>query len=62
MKHSDVVSEDVVRTVTVTGSASASATPDRASLSLGVQSRRPSAQGAMGIVDERAATLVERAA
>jgi uncharacterized protein YggE len=42
----------------VTGSASASATPDRATLSLGVQSRRPSAQSAMAVVDERAGTLV----
>ena len=44
--------------VTVTGTASAQATPDRASLSLGVQSRRPSAQSALQVVDERAATLV----
>ena len=35
------------RTVTVTGTASADVRPDRASLSLGVQSRRPSAQSAM---------------
>lgn len=49
---------DVVRTVTVTGSAAATARPDRASLSLGVQSRRPSARSAMQVVDERAATLV----
>jgi uncharacterized protein YggE len=52
------MSNDVVRTVTVTGSASATARPDRATLSLGVQSRRPSAQSALGVVDERAATLV----
>ncbi len=52
------MSSDVVRTVTVIGSASASARPDRATLSLGVQSRRPSAQSAMTVVDERAATLV----
>ena len=52
------MSSDVVRTVSVTGSASASARPDRATLSLGVQSRRPSAQSAMAVVDERAATLV----
>ena len=51
-------SSDVVRTVTVTGSASSSVRPDRASLSLGVQSRRPSAQSAMAVVDDRAATLV----
>jgi uncharacterized protein YggE len=50
--------EDVVRTVTVTGSASATARPDRASLALGVQSRRPSAAAALQVVDERAATLV----
>jgi uncharacterized protein len=50
--------EVVVRTVTVTGSASAQGTPDRAALALGVQSRRPSAQSAMAVVDERAATLV----
>ena len=48
----------VVRTVTVVGTASAAARPDRASLSLGVQSRRPSAQSALQVVDERAATLV----
>jgi uncharacterized protein YggE len=42
----------------VTGSASATAPPDRAALSLGVQSRRPSAQSALQVVDERAATLV----
>ena len=48
----------VVRMVTVTGSASASATPDRATLALGVQSRRPSAQAALQVVDERGATLV----
>lgn len=47
-----------MRTVTVTGSASATARPDRAALSLGVQSRRPSARSAMEVVDERAATLV----
>ncbi len=52
------MSGDVVRTVTVTGSASATARPDRATLSLGVQSRRPSAQSALSVVDERAATLV----
>jgi uncharacterized protein YggE len=44
--------------VTVVGTASATARPDRASLSLGVQSRRPSAQSALQVVDERAATLV----
>jgi uncharacterized protein YggE len=42
----------------VTGTASATAPPDRAALSLGVQSRRPSAQSALQVVDERAATLV----
>jgi uncharacterized protein len=52
------MSGDVARTVTVIGSASTTARPDRATLSLGVQSRRPSAQGAMSTVDERAATLV----
>jgi uncharacterized protein len=52
------MSNDVARTVTVTGSATASARPDRATLSLGVQSRRPSAQSSMAVVDERAATLV----
>jgi uncharacterized protein YggE len=52
------MSGEVARTVTVTGSASATARPDRAALSLGVQSRRPSAQSAMAVVDERAATLV----
>jgi uncharacterized protein len=51
-------SSDVVRTVTVTGAASAATRPDRAVLSLGVQSRRPSAQSALGVVDERATTLV----
>lgn len=49
---------DVIRTVTVTGSASTSVRPDRATLAIGVQSRRPSAQSAMAVVDERAATLV----
>lgn len=49
---------DVVRTVTATGSASTGVRPDRASLALGVQSRRPSAQGAMSLVDERAAAVV----
>ena len=58
MEHFRAMSGDVVRTVTVTGSASATARPDRATLSLGVQSRRPSAQSALGVVDERAATLV----
>jgi uncharacterized protein YggE len=58
LEHSDAMSSDVVRTVTVTGSASASARPDRAALSLGVQTRRPSAGSAMAVVDERAATLV----
>jgi uncharacterized protein len=58
MEHLRAMSGDVARTVTVTGTASASARPDRATLSLGVQSRRPSAQGAMSVVDERAATLV----
>ena len=54
---------DVVRTVTVTGSASVSTQPDRASLSLGVQSRRPSCPvGALAIVDERAATAGQRPA
>ena len=51
-------SSEVVRTVTVTGTASATARPDRAVLSLGVQSRRPSAASALQVVDERAATLV----
>jgi uncharacterized protein YggE len=51
-------SSDVVRTVTATGSASTTARPDRASLALGVQSRRPSAQSAMATVDERAAAVV----
>lgn len=50
--------DELVRTVTVTGSASATARPDRATLSLGVQSRRSSAQSALQVVDERAATLV----
>src|SRR3954468_23564927 len=58
VKHSDAMGGEVVRTVTVTGSASATTRPDRAALSLGVQSRRPSAQSAMAVVDERAATLV----
>ena len=53
-----MTSADVVRMVTVTGTASATAAPDRAALSLGVQSRRPSAQSALQVVDERAATLV----
>lgn len=53
-----MTSPDVVRTVTVTGSASTSTRPDRAVLSLGVQSRRPSARSALAVVDERAATLV----
>ena len=51
-------SSDVVRTVTATGSASTTVRPDRAVLMLGVQSRRPSAQGAMALVDERAAAVV----
>ena len=51
-------SSDVVRTVTATGSASTTVRPDRAVLSLGVQSRRPSARGAMALVDERAAAVV----
>ena len=45
-------------TVTVTGSASVEVKPDRAVLAVGVQSRRPSAGGAMELVNERAATLV----
>jgi len=56
--HTRAMSSDVVRTVTVTGTAAAAARPDRATLALGVQSRRPSAQSAMAVVDERAATLV----
>ena len=52
------MADDPIRTVTVTGTASASTVPDRASLSLGVQSRRPTAQSAMATVDERAATVV----
>jgi len=52
------MSAELVRTVTVTGSAGVSTKPDRASLSLGVQSRRPRAHSAMRDVDERAATLV----
>ena len=42
----------------MTGAASVSTKPDRASLSLGVQSRRPRAHSAMRDVDERAATLI----
>lgn len=53
-----MTSSDTVRTVTVTGVATAAVAPDRAALSLGVQSRRPSAQSALQVVDERAATLV----
>ena len=53
------MADDPIRTVTVTGTAAADAVPDLASLSLGVQSRRPSAQAAMGVVDERAATVVD---
>jgi uncharacterized protein YggE len=53
-----MTSGDLVRTVTVTGTASATAKPDRASLSLGVQSRRTTAQSALQVVDDRAATLV----
>jgi hypothetical protein len=53
-----MASSETVRTVTVTGVATATAVPDRATLSLGVQSRRPSAQSALQVVDERAATLV----
>ena len=49
----------MVRTVTVTGSASSEVRPDRATLSLGVQARRPSAQSAMAVADDRAATLVD---
>jgi uncharacterized protein YggE len=52
------MSSDVVRTVTVTGSASATARPDRATLALGVQARRPAAHRAMTVVHERGATLV----
>jgi len=52
------MSAELVRTVTVTGSAGVSTKPDRASLSLGVQSRRPRAHSAMRDVDERAAALV----
>jgi len=52
------MSAELVRTVTVTGSASVAARADRAVLSLGVQSRRPSAQSAMRGVDERAAALI----
>jgi uncharacterized protein YggE len=55
---SGMASGDTTRVVTVTGTASTTAPPDRASLSLGVQSRRPSAQSALQVVDERAATLV----
>ncbi len=50
--------EGVVRTVTVTGSASVEVKPDRAVLAVGVQSRRPSAASAMEVVNERATTLV----
>ena len=47
-----------MRTVTVTGLASTEVPPDRAVLSLGVQARRASAQGALDLVAERAAVLV----
>src|SRR5215207_650991 len=52
------MSAELVRTVSVTGAASVSTKPDRASLSLGVQSRRPRAHSAMRDVEERAATLI----
>jgi len=54
-----MMSGDVVqRTVTVTGTASADVRPDRATLSLGVQARRSSAQGAMGRAADRADHVV----
>ncbi|MGI9051525.1 MAG: SIMPL domain-containing protein [Ilumatobacteraceae bacterium] len=52
------MSGDGQRTVTVTGAASTSVRPDRASLSLGVQCRRSSAEGAMGVANERAGAVV----
>jgi uncharacterized protein YggE len=52
------MSAELVRTVTVTGSANVAVKPDRAALSLGVQSRRPRAHSAMRDVDERAAALL----
>jgi hypothetical protein len=48
----------ISRTVTVTGVATADVRPDRASLALGVQARRSSAQGAMGLAAERAAAII----
>ncbi len=54
-----MMSGDVVqRTVTVTGTGSSDVRPDRATLSLGVQTRRSSAQGAMGRAAERADHVV----
>jgi len=50
--------DEVQRTVTVTGTASADVRPDRATLSLGVQARRSSAQGAMGRAADRADHVV----
>jgi len=52
------MSGDGQRTVTVTGAASASVRPDRASLSLGVQCRRSSAESAMGVSAERAGAVI----
>lgn len=52
------MSDLTVRTVTVTGSASTSVRPDRATISLGVQARRASADGAMGLAAERAGAVV----
>ena len=46
------------RTVTVTGTANVDVRPDRAALSIGVQARRSSAQGAMGRAGERAQAVV----
>ncbi|CAN5849178.1 SIMPL domain-containing protein [soil metagenome] len=47
-----------LRTVTVTGIARASSPPDRATVSLGVQSRAPSAGEALALASQRAGTVI----
>jgi uncharacterized protein YggE len=50
---------DVARTVTVTGVASTEVRPDRAVLTLGVQARRASAQGALELAADRAGAVLD---
>lgn len=53
------MSDANLRTVTVTGTASTSVRPDRVTISLGVQARRSSAEGAMGLAADRAGAVVD---